>query len=213
MVFTACNRLDLLPEDYYAIGNFWNSKAQVDGFMVGLHGDMRNAYTSLFYLGEARGGTSKHGNSTVNTSLDSSSPIKDQDFTKDKTGVSNWNGYYGKLLQVNLLIQEVENGCKFLTEDERNYILGQGYGLRAFYYFMLYRTYGGVPDIKDVKVINGVTSAKELYNPRVTPAKTLSFIKEDINKSETYFGNNFSINGNRSMWSKAATLVLKAEIY
>lgn len=33
----------------------------------------------------------------------------------------------------------------YMTEEEKAYYLGQAYGLRAFYYFGLYRTYGTLP--------------------------------------------------------------------
>ena len=208
----SCSRLDLAPEDYYGSGNFWNKTAQVEAFMLGLHTDLRATYRSMFVLGEARGGTSKHGTSSLNTSLDWSSPVKDNDFTKDKTQLTNWDGYYGRILRVNLFILNVENGCQFLTDKERNYLLGQAYGLRAYYYFRLYRAWGGVPLIKEVEVFEGQTDAKDLYRPRATPKQIMDFIKEDINTSDSYFGDDFSFKGTRALWSKAATLMLKTEI-
>lgn len=95
----------------------------------------------------------------------------------------------------------------------RNYYLGQAYGVRAYLYFHLYRTFGGVPLIKAPKVMNGVTNAEDLYEGRATAKQTLDFIKEDISKSETAFGDNETVNLNKGMWSKAATIVLKGEVY
>ncbi|NCB06717.1 MAG: RagB/SusD family nutrient uptake outer membrane protein [Bacteroidia bacterium] len=209
----SCNSLDLSPEDYYGSNNFWNNEAQVTGFISGIHKQMRDTNLTFFLMGEARGGLQKHGTSSTATSLDYSSPYKDQDYTKDKTGLSSWGGFYGRLLDVNLAIDQVENGCTFLSAENRSYYLGQLYGIRAFYYFWLYRTYGGVPIVTDVKVLNGVTTAEPLYLERSSPKTTLDFIKSDIDKSEQNFGNNFTINGGKSLWSKYATLMLKAEIY
>ncbi|MGL5318377.1 MAG: RagB/SusD family nutrient uptake outer membrane protein, partial [Bacteroidales bacterium] len=154
--------LDLSPEDYYGSGNFWTSEAQVKGFMVGLHNQLRGSYSMYFVLGEARGGTQKNGTSSQNTSLDYSSPIKDNTFTKDKTGISSWNGLYSNILQVNLFIQKV-NEVSFLDTATKSYLLGQAHGLRANYYFMLYRTYGGVPIVDRVKILDGQISAESLY--------------------------------------------------
>ena len=211
---SSCNNLDLAPEDYYGSGNFWSNTAQVEGFMLGLHTGLRNQNQSLFVLGEARGGTSMYGTSILDWALNWSSPLKDNDFTKDKTHVTNWNGFYGNILQVNVFIKNVEEGCRFLTDSERNYMLGQAYGLRAFYYFLLYRTFGGVPFVEEAEVIyNTVSGAQDLYRPRATPKEIMDFIKEDINKSDSYFGADYSFKATRSMWSKAATLMLKAEIY
>ena len=76
---------------------------------------------------------------------------------------------------------------------------------------MLYRTYGGVPVIERAKVLDGVTHASDLYTPRSTPKQTLDFIKSDIAKSDQYFASDFTVKSN-GLWSKAATLMLKAEV-
>ena len=212
LLINSCD-LDLSPLDFYGSGNFWNTQSQVDGYMLGLHNQLRGDYQSRYLLGEARGGTVGLGNSVLGSTNINSSPIKDNGLTKDATGISNWNGYYARIMQVNIFISEVEKGCTFLSENERNYYLGQAYGIRAYFYFMLYRTYGGVPIIKTVEVLQGVTDAKDLYRPRATPKQTLDFIKEDINKSDQYFGADFTIKRTKSLWSKPATMMLKAEIY
>lgn len=209
----ACDSLDLSPEDYYGSGNFWNNSSQVEGFMLGLHNDLRSTDRSIYLLGEARGGTSVFGTSVLGTSIVNSTPIKDNNFTKDNTGVSNWNGYYTRILQINIFIEKVEKECPFLTDIERTFFLGQAYGLRAYYYFLLYRTYGGVPIIDNAKVLNGATDAQDLYAKRSTAKETLDFIKTDINKSESNFSSTTLVNKSKSMWSKAATLMLKGEIY
>ena len=90
LFYTSCDSLDLSPEDYYGSSNFWNNEAQVKGFMTGLHTDLRGDYTLFYLLGEARGGTSRTGTSSLNTSLNYSSPIKDNQFTKDNVGISSW---------------------------------------------------------------------------------------------------------------------------
>ncbi len=209
----SCDSLELAPEDYYGSNSFWNNEAQVKGFIVGAHSQLRSAHTNLWLMGEARGGLQKNGTSSLATSLDYSSPYKDQDFTKDKTGLTSWGGFYGRILNLNLAIQKVENECPFLSESSRNFYLGQLYGLRAFNYFWLYRTYGGVPINKETKIIEGVTTAEPLYLERSSPKATLDFIKEDINKSEASFGSDISMPYGPSVWSKYATLMLKAEIY
>ena len=77
--------------------------------MNGLHKHLRDDYTSPVVLGEFRGGTLRDGTSSLGTSL-SSATIVTNALTTTSTGVSNWNNYYNKILQVNHFIQEVENG-------------------------------------------------------------------------------------------------------
>ncbi len=215
MLFTvqSCDQLDLSPEDYYGSNNFWNNEAQVKGFIYGIHSQVRSQHVNYFLLGEARGGLQKSGTSSTATSLDYSSPIKDQAFTKDKTGISAWAGFYGRILNVNLAIDKVQNECSFLSDASRSYYVGQLYGIRAFYYFWLYRTFGGVPLVTEVKVLEGVVTAEPLYTERSTPKQTLDFIKADIDKSEQAFGTNVTVTDAKASWSKYATLMLKAEVY
>lgn len=212
LFLAACDLLDLSPEDYYATGNFWNNTALVEGNMLALHYDLRSTHETRYFFGEARGGTSLLNTTILATSSENTSPIKDNTFTKDATGVSNWYNIYPHIMRVNHFITEVENGCTFLSEIDRKYFLGQAYGLRAYYYFWLYRAYGGVPIITSAKVIEGITSAEALYTARSTPKETLDFIKLDITKSEEFFGSDFTFKGT-SIWSKAATLMLKSETY
>ena len=214
-LFSSCNKLNLAPEDFYGSNNFWANQAQVQGFIYGLHQQLRSASVNLWLMGEARGGTLKLGTgvSTTSVSMNYVSPFIDQGFTSTKTGLTAWAGLYGNILNVNLAIQKVGQQCAFLSAANRQYYLGQLYGIRAFYYFWLYRTFGGVPVVTDVKVVNGVTSAKDLYLARSTPKATLDFIKADITQSETNFGTNTTMTDAKSMWSTYATQMLKAEVY
>lgn len=210
VLFSSCSALDMSPEDYNGSGNFWNSEAQVSGYINGMHSQLRGNYYKLYNLGEIRGGTLRYGSSTVGTSLDWDA-VKSQDIDESKPGISNWYSFYSPIMQVNHFIQRVTEECGFLSDSSRSYYLGQAYGLRAFYYFMLYKTYGGVPLVTTVELLNGQVTADKFYQARATATETMALIKEDINKSESYFGN--STNLDRTSWSRYATLMLKAEIY
>lgn len=213
VLYTSCDALDLSPEDYFGSGNYWNNAAQVDGYMTGMHSQLRGYYDMFYILGEVRGGTQRVGTSSENTSLNYAN-LRANVIDEDRPGISNWYGIYGPIMQVNHFIQEVEHGCSFLSDDSRSQYLAQAYGLRALYYFMLYKTYGGVPIVTEVELLNGKVTAEKFYIARSTPEETLDFIKKDIKKSEELYGNaTIANNYNKTMWSKAATLMLKAEIY
>src|SRR5687767_6932190 len=152
---TSCRKsLDLAPQDYYGDGNFWKNDAQVTNFMVGLHKQFRDNQFQFLRLGEMRGG----GFSNVdrqNTALNELTIIN-QAIDENSAGVGSWAGLYGPILQLNLFIQKVE-GLDFLPADRKNYLLGQAYAMRAYYYFHLLRTYGGVPLRLEPEVLNGTT--------------------------------------------------------
>jgi len=44
VLYTSCDALDLAPEDYFGSGNYWNNEAQVDGYMTGMHSQLRSYY-------------------------------------------------------------------------------------------------------------------------------------------------------------------------
>lgn len=206
--------LNLAPIDYYGSGNFWKNTAHAETYVTGLHNRLRaNSFTMSFILGEARGGTSKSGTSSLLTSINYDR-IKENNIDKNNTGISNWAGLYGSIFDCNLFIQNVEESE--LHKSEKNsidYLLGQVYGMRALFYFTLYRTFGGVPKIERVKVLDGQVKAEDLYTARSTPKEIMDFIKSDIAQSLQYFGNEETIKGKRSYWSKAATTMLAAEVY
>ena len=214
MTFNACEKLDLAPEDYYASGSFWKTPSQVDGAMVGLHQQLRNYQFTLFTLGELRGGTLRDGTSfTGSASLNSGSIVR-QDLRESSPGISSWAGLYSAIFQVNNFIYQVEKADYLVTAD-KSYYLGQAYGLRAFYYFQLYRTYGRVPLAKEPKVaITTPSTAADAYLPRTaTEKETLDFIKEDVNKSVASFSGNYTTKMQKAQWSLGASQMLQAEVY
>ena len=210
LLLGGCNVLDLAPVDYNAAGSYWKTKAQVETYLNGLMGEIRSDYRSPFVLGEIRGAALKEGTSLEGVSLNYADLVMNR-LSKDVTGVSNWNGYYARILQVNHYIDQVSNNCEFLTDAERKLYLAPAYGIRAYFYFMLYRTFGGVPKETSVKIMEGRVEITDLYMPRSTAEETLQFIKEDIALSEQNYGSDRSLN--RHAWSYFATEMLKAQVY
>ena len=189
VLYTSCDALDLAPEDYFGSGNYWNNEAQVEGFMYGMHSQLRGNYNMFYCLGELRGGTQRVGSSSQNTSLDYAI-LRTNTLSQDNPGFTNWFGLYSPIMQVNHFIQKVENECAFLSEADRKTYLGQAYGLRALYYFMLYKTYGGVPIVTTVELLDGKVTADKFYVERATPEATLYFHKRRYRKIRKLFWHN-----------------------
>ena len=210
IVATSCTKtLDLTPEDYFGDGNFWQNESQVNNFMVGIHKQFRDNQFMFLRLGEMRSGNYSNVD-RQNTSLNEL-PIIEQRIEETSTGVSNWAGFYGPILQINLFISKV-SAVTFLSDAKKQYLLGQAYGLRAFYYFQLLRTYGGVPLRLEPEVLNGITDPVALRKERASEADVLAAIKSDIGKSITSFGTAASP-AEKSLWSPKASLMLKGELF
>lgn len=205
----SCADLDLAPEDYYGSESFWKSEAQFDGAVVGVHQRLRSRYTTFFTLGEMRGGLFVTGTTSLG-SMSANDNIKNQNITQHQTGVTHWAGFYYDILGINDLIKNL-NKVDFLSETKKKQYLGQAHGVRAFYYFWLYRTYGGVPKNDETRIIDGKTTPPEVRIPRSSPKEIMDFIKADIQLSEQYFEN--SSFSSKSQWTRFATLMLKAEVY
>lgn len=203
------NALDLAPEDYFGDANFWQNESQVTNFMVGMHKQFRDNQFQFVRLGEMRGGVYSNVDRQA-TSLNEL-PVIEQRLEETSSGVSSWAGFYGPILQINLFIQKVEE-ISFLSETKKNYLLGQAYAMRAYYYFHLLRTYGGVPLRLEAEVLNGTTDAVKLRKERAPEEAVLAAVKADITKSITLFGNQTSTT-DKSQWSPKASLMLKGEVF
>lgn len=213
-VFSACNKLQLSPEDNFASENFWKNTAQVDGGMIGLHSQLRGFQFTFYTLGELRGGTLKTGTSFTGTASLNSAGIINQDIRESSTGIGGWSGFYRPIFDVNNFIYQVESAT-YLSAADKGYYLGQAYGIRAFYYFWLYRTFGRVPLAKEPTILlKSPKSAQEMYLARsVTEKETLDFIKSDIDKSTTAFSGNYTVKAQKGQWSLSASQMLKGEVY
>lgn len=219
-VCSSCaDKLDLAPVDYYGSSSYWKTEAHVVGYMDGIHKHLRDATWQLtMQWGEARGGNLI----TSGTSADGMGmlygDIKAQNFDESHTGgIKNFGDIYGRLTNINLFIEKVTSAT-YIDDAKKGYYLGQAYGLRAFYYFELYRTYGGVPLRLTADVVEGVIDPNKLYMGRATPKEVMGQIKKDLDKSIEFFGDNNSFDpynrGNKkAYWSKAATECLMGEVY
>lgn len=213
-VMQSCDWLDLTPVDNYSIDNYWQSKDQVDRFIRGLHVRVRNAQFTFFKMGELRGGTFDNNITSPFAQTKSDLSIVGNNMSEANYGIGNFGNFYMDIMQINHAIKEIP-GVTFLSEEEKNYDLGIVYGLRAFYYFHLFRTYGGVPLVDYPKVLEGISSPVVLNKERATEEATYAFIVNDVKTSESYFKNDkFTVNSTdkSSFWGKAATEVLKAEV-
>jgi starch-binding outer membrane protein, SusD/RagB family len=132
-----------------------------------------------------------------------------QNLDLDNPGVSNFGGFYSNIVQLNLLITKL-NSTEIVTPANKGYYLGIAYGMRAFYYFQMVRTWG------DVVIQNDPVSSIDVGNlakAASTDEEVIQLIKSDLDKSLASFGSDFSFRNSKSFWSKAATLMLKAEVY
>lgn len=218
-ICTSCaDKLDLAPIDYYGSGSYWKTEAHVIGYMDGIHKHLRDAaFQHTLLWGEARGGNLIATGTSSDGMAMLYGDIKLQNFDEAHAGVSKFGDIFGRLTNINLFIARVTEAT-YIDASKKEYYLGQAYGLRAFYYFDLYRTYGGVPLRLTADVVEGIIDPNLLYLGRATPQEVMTQIKKDLDKSMECFGDNNSFDPNnrgnkKGYWSKAATECLMGEVY
>lgn len=219
MGMTSCaDKLDLSPQDWYGAGNFWTTEAQAIGNISAQMATFRSFnYQNTRLFGELRGGAYVVAGSDGVVINDI--PVIEQNLSQTNYGVANFGGYWKAIADANLFIDKVEESDLFSKQETKDYCLGMVYGMRAYYYFIMYRNYGGVPLRLVPDVENGNYDVSTLYKGRAKASEVLAQIKSDIQKSLQYFGSQttFDFNGSKNnakyYWSKAATEMLAGEVY
>ena len=203
----ACeSELELTSPSELTTAGFWDTEEGVRTAHTGLYANLRSSADNLWLLGEIR--SDIWGGRTFE-SPNNESLIR-SDITVATAPFGGWAGLYTRIHRINDFLANAPD-VSFVNEEDKNHLLAQAYGLRAFYYYTLLKTWGGVPII--LEPITDVDPAS-LSKARATQAEVMTQIKADIETSLSTFGssNNFW-EGNRNFWSKAATLALKGDVY
>ena len=204
LTFASCDALDLKPISFITNESFWQTEDDVKGALNGIYVQLRGAAEhDLYILGEARseiltvgiGGYGGYDIYYYNTLTQANMPI-------------SWIRYYQIVNSCNLLLKYAPN-VTFNNETSRNKMLAQAYTMRAFMYFVMTRTWGDL--IIHTDPIEN-TNSEVLYKERRPQTEVFQLIKDDLEKAlSLYPDDNFG--DQRAMWSKPATLALKAEVY
>ena len=209
----SCNdELDLAPISSISDGNYWKTPDQFDAFISGIHSRFRGHTSAFQILGELRSDIFGTEPGSAGTFTGEATQGVErawlQTLDLDNPGVSNFGGFYTNIGQLNLLIDKL-NTTNVVTTANKNYYLGIAHGMRAFYYFQMFRTWGDV-----VIQTEPVTSfdISNLAKPASKAAEVMALVKADIETSLSSFGSDSSFRNQKGYWSKAATQMLKAEV-
>lgn len=207
------DELNLAPISSISDASYWKTPDQFDSFVTGLHARFRTHNTSFQTLGEMRAdmfGTDPGSSSAfTGEAPESYERLWTQNLNLDNPGVSNFGGFYTNIVQINLLISKL-NDSDVVTAANKSYYLGIAHGMRAYYYFHLLRSWGEVVIQTEPFLSFDIAN---LSKPASSEAEVMALIKSDIETSLTGFGTDYSIRSNKSFWSKAASLMLKAEVF
>lgn len=211
LMFTRCDSLDLESESVITDGNYWKTASHFNAFNVGLYSKIRESGYNFFLLGEPRANLFLEDMPFGGESPQGVERLPYNTLNRENVGISDFASLYQRINQVNLMIDKATE-TNVLTDIEKNFYLGEAYGLRAFMYFHLLRSWGDV-----IIHLDGTEGGKlDIFNlaKAASPAtEVMAQIKSDISASESAFGNDNSFKKGRHYWSLPATLMLKGEVY
>lgn len=122
----------------------------------------------------------------------------------------DWAGFYNLIYNFNNVINIIPQTT--LPEVEKNRILAEVHGLRAYVYYTMVRTWGDVP--LNTEPVETITNAAETYKRRTGADTVMAQVKSDIEKSLQLFGpTNLLSTDKRVYWNRISSLVLKGDVF
>jgi hypothetical protein len=122
----------------------------------------------------------------------------------------DWAGLYNLIYNFNNVIKIIPQTT--LPEAEKNKILAETHGLRAYVYYTMVRTWGDVP--LNTEPVETLTNAAATYKRRTGADTVLAQVKSDIETSLQLFGASNTIPaGKRVYWNRVASLILKGDVF
>jgi hypothetical protein len=207
---TGCKKLDLLPVSSISDGVFWNSEGQFRSLITGVHYELRNQQYNLVFLGEFRSGFYGEISPLMPYAPGAYDDAWKNSLTPLIAGVNNFANLYTSINQLNMFIYKTEP-TDVLKSEAKGYMLGQAYGMRAYCYFILLKSWGDVVLSTEPTIEIKLDQLAKAASPA---ADVMAQIKKDIDKSAENFGKDYSfLNSSKAFWSKSATLMLKGEVY
>ncbi|HEU4791843.1 MAG TPA: RagB/SusD family nutrient uptake outer membrane protein [Flavobacterium sp.] len=203
LMSSCADDLNLESESLITSNAFWKTEDDAKAAVNGMYFNFRTQTQQNYYLlGGSRSAEIKGG---------VQSPLNYANYYNNNLTAQNvdveWAGLYTVVQQANLILKYVPTiTFSSTTVKEQKRYLAQAYTMRALAYFIMARSWGGVP-IVTTPTEN--TNQNEYIVPRNTLEETFAFIKSDIESALANFPDE---NINKVQLSKSAANALKAEV-
>jgi hypothetical protein len=202
---------DKLPEDL-----IWTDQQLIDGFVLPWYRNMSNGFsiympTNALIRGLGREYMPWYADQIAISKSEWYSAaygdILKSDVTEIKRrALSLWNTYYEQIRSVNLLFQ---HQAELPGGDFKNRVLGEAHFFRGYYYYMLWRQFGGV--LISTEVYDPLKNPKK--TPRASYQEMVDFITAEADLSAKYLENiNYSAE-DKGRITRGTALMLKAKTF
>ena len=175
----------------------------------GVYGRFRAYNSTFFQLGELRSDIWVDGLFTESVEP-SFQNLYRHNISNLNVPFTDWAGFYNLIYNLNNVIKIIPQTT--LPEAEKNRIVAETLGLRAYVYYTMVRTWGDVP--LNTEPVETLTNAAATYKARTSTDSVFAQIKADIETSLQLFGPaNTLPAGKRVYWNRVASLVLKGDVF
>jgi len=207
-LISACKdeALDVIPRDRLSDANVWADQGTADLFLNDIYNSLPNGnnwddpfenYSDNSMCGY--GWTPSRNLERESTYTPSSYP--------GETLIIYWDTNYSYIRRCNLFISNVT--ASELPDDYKSTRIAEARLLRAYFYHILWMSYGGVPLITDP--LNRTEQGDEIFHPRSTAAETANFVIDECAAAAS----DLPINNDAGRATKGAALTLEGwvELY
>jgi starch-binding outer membrane protein, SusD/RagB family len=174
----------------------------------GVYSAFRGYHATLFQLGEMRSDIWAGGLFTESEDAGLRNYYT-HNIGVNQVPAANWGGFYSLLDKINTVISLFPDAP--VSDAQRSTVLAEMHGLRAYVYYTMLKTWGGV--VITTEPITRVGSLPELYRERSKPEEVMALIKADIEKSLALYNGQNNFTPKRIYWNRAATLTLKGDVH
>ncbi|ATA68577.1 RagB/SusD family nutrient uptake outer membrane protein [Capnocytophaga cynodegmi] len=204
--FSSCE-LDLKPESSLRHSGYWTTEEAVNAAHIGIYPHLRGYDNTFWGMGELR--SDIWGGTTIESPF--SAELIKNDVSVTRVHYGNWAEFYSLIHKINDFIKNAPT-VPASNQEQRNHMMGQMYGIRAYVYYTMLKAWGEVPIATEP--LTKVASLESLKKKRSPKEDVLALVKSDIEKSLEFFNTDNSKWLNKNIyWSKAATLTLKGDVY
>lgn len=193
-------KLDLYPLDTISDASYWKSSSDFQLFandfyngLQGAHNYTENTSDIAFGIGDdAATGADNRSKSNGSYLASSASSL--------------WDNSYKYIRAANYMLQKAQESS-LGTEIER--WVGEGLFFRAYNYWNLVKSFGGVPKIDKVLEV----TSPELYSPRSSQSQIIDFILSDLDNAINKLPKQSELTGDElGRVTQGAVLALKARV-
>lgn len=211
VTFASCKKelTEVVPQDAISKQLALTDANAAQTLYFGAYARLRAYNGTLFNLGEMRSDIWADGLFTESADA-TSQQLYTHNISALNVPYSSWASFYGLIYTLNNIIDVLPKSTVPQATQTRE--LAEMYGIRAYIYYTMLKTWGTVPlTTQPVVTIN---NAAETYKPRSSQDSVMLQIKSDIANSLQLFGStNTFQSGNRVYWNRVATLALKGDVF